>query len=116
DGIDYAAVTVQLPGGERGGSTGYDNAVALPAGGRGSSMLDPKELGQMNIVFEGVSKSYHDAVALVLPSLKASTYYEESLYKVINTWADIINRALTEAVAAEAAAAEDPEMETMYTK
>ncbi|XWS29344.1 hypothetical protein CRYUN_Cryun24cG0021100 [Craigia yunnanensis] len=74
DGIDYAAVTVQLPGGERvpflfsikqlvasgkpesfggdflvpsyrgssfldpkgrGGSTGYDNAVALPAGGRG---------------------------------------------------------------------------------
>ena len=83
DGIDYAAVTVQLPGGERvpflftvkqlvasgkpeafsgqfvvpsyrgssfldpkgrGGSTGYDNAVALPAGGRG----DEEELGKEN--------------------------------------------------------------------
>ncbi|CAL4956566.1 unnamed protein product [Urochloa decumbens] len=84
DGIDYAAVTVQLPGGERvpflftvkqlvatgkpesfggpflvpsyrgssfldpkgrGGSTGYDNAVALPAGGRG----DEEELFKENI-------------------------------------------------------------------
>ena len=84
DGIDYAAVTVQLPGGERvpflftikqlvasgkpesisgeylvpsyrgssfldpkgrGGSTGYDNAVALPAGGRG----DEEELSKENI-------------------------------------------------------------------
>ncbi|RWR95647.1 chloroplast PsbO4 precursor [Cinnamomum micranthum f. kanehirae] len=84
DGIDYAAVTVQLPGGERvpflftikqlvasgkpdnfggqflvpsyrgssfldpkgrGGSTGYDNAVALPAGGRG----DEEELKKENI-------------------------------------------------------------------
>ncbi|PSS30786.1 Oxygen-evolving enhancer protein like [Actinidia chinensis var. chinensis] len=84
DGIDYAAVTVQLPGGERvpflftikqlvasgkpesfggeflvpsyrgssfldpkgrGGSTGYDNAVALPAGGRG----DEEELLKENI-------------------------------------------------------------------
>lgn len=84
DGIDYAAVTVQLPGGERvpflftikqlvasgkpddfggqflvpsyrgssfldpkgrGGSTGYDNAVALPAGGRG----DEEELIKENI-------------------------------------------------------------------
>ncbi|WKA10066.1 hypothetical protein VitviT2T_027664 [Vitis vinifera] len=84
DGIDYAAVTVQLPGGERvpflftikqlvasgkpenfggeflvpsyrgssfldpkgrGGSTGYDNAVALPAGGRG----DEEELKRENI-------------------------------------------------------------------
>ncbi|KAG6424057.1 hypothetical protein SASPL_114469 [Salvia splendens] len=83
DGIDYAAVTVQLPGGERvpflftiknlvasgkpesfsgeflvpsyrgssfldpkgrGGSTGYDNAVALPAGGRG----DEEELEKEN--------------------------------------------------------------------
>lgn len=83
DGIDYAAVTVQLSGGERvpflftikelaatgtpdaisgtfmvpsyrgstfldpkgrGGSTGYDNAVALPAGGRG----DEEELGKEN--------------------------------------------------------------------
>lgn len=83
DGIDYAAVTVQLPGGERvpflftikqlvasgkpesfggdflvpsyrgssfldpkgrGGSTGYDNAVALPAGGRG----DEEELAKEN--------------------------------------------------------------------
>lgn len=83
DGIDYAAVTVQLPGGERvpflftvkqlvasgkpdsfsgeflvpsyrgssfldpkgrGASTGYDNAVALPAGGRG----DEEELGKEN--------------------------------------------------------------------
>ncbi|KAJ6732998.1 OXYGEN-EVOLVING ENHANCER PROTEIN 1-2 CHLOROPLASTIC [Salix koriyanagi] len=83
DGIDYAAVTVQLPGGERvpflftikqlvasgkadsfsgeflvpsyrgssfldpkgrGGSTGYDNAVALPAGGRG----DEEELVKEN--------------------------------------------------------------------
>ncbi|KAK3015356.1 hypothetical protein RJ639_005628 [Escallonia herrerae] len=84
DGIDYAAVTVQLPGGERvpflftikqlvasgkpdalsgeflvpsyrgssfldpkgrGGSTGYDNAVALPAGGRG----DEEELVKENV-------------------------------------------------------------------
>ncbi|XP_076931841.1 oxygen-evolving enhancer protein 1, chloroplastic-like [Bidens hawaiensis] len=84
DGIDYAAVTVQLPGGERvpflftikqlvasgkpesfggeflvpsyrgssfldpkgrGGSTGYDNAVALPAGGRG----DEEELQKENV-------------------------------------------------------------------
>ncbi|KAJ6774478.1 OXYGEN-EVOLVING ENHANCER PROTEIN 1 CHLOROPLASTIC [Salix purpurea] len=52
DGIDYAAVTVQLPGGSsfldpkgRGGSTGYDNAVALPAGGRG----DEEELTKENI-------------------------------------------------------------------
>ena len=84
DGIDYAAVTVQLPGGERvpflftikqlvasgkpesfggqflvpsyrgtsfldpkgrGGSTGYDNAVALPAGGRG----DEEDLAKENI-------------------------------------------------------------------
>ena len=84
DGIDYAAVTVQLPGGERvpflftvkqlvasgkpesfsgqflvpsyrgssfldpkgrGGSAGYDNAVALPAGGRG----DEEELAKENI-------------------------------------------------------------------
>ncbi|CAH9060714.1 unnamed protein product [Cuscuta epithymum] len=83
DGIDYAAVTVQLPGGERvpflftvkqlvatgkpddfggdflvpsyrgstfldpkgrGGATGYDNAVALPAGGRG----DEEELEKEN--------------------------------------------------------------------
>ncbi|KAJ9170792.1 hypothetical protein P3X46_018870 [Hevea brasiliensis] len=84
DGIDYAAVTVQLPGGERvpflftikqlvatgkpesfggeflvpsyrgssfldpkgrGGSSGYDSAVALPAGGRG----DEEELAKENI-------------------------------------------------------------------
>nr|AFH57999.1 chloroplast PsbO3 precursor [Nicotiana benthamiana] len=84
DGIDYAAVTVQLPGGERvpflftikqlvasgkpdsfsgeflvpsyrgssfldpkgrGGSTVYDNAVALPAGGRG----DEEELEKENV-------------------------------------------------------------------
>ncbi|KAF6166552.1 hypothetical protein GIB67_005414 [Kingdonia uniflora] len=84
DGIDYAAVTVQLPGGERvpflftvkqlvasgkpdnftgkflvpsyrgssfldpkgrGGSTGYENAVALPAGGRG----DEEELAKENV-------------------------------------------------------------------
>ncbi|KAF3786586.1 Oxygen-evolving enhancer protein 1 [Nymphaea thermarum] len=84
DGIDYAAVTVQLTGGERvpflftvkelvatgkpesfsgdflvpsyrgssfldpkgrGGSAGYDNAVALPAGGRG----DEEELVKENI-------------------------------------------------------------------
>ena len=84
DGIDYSAVTVQLPGGERvpflftvkqldasgkpdnftgkflvpsyrgssfldpkgrGGSTGYDNAVALPAGGRG----DEEELSKENV-------------------------------------------------------------------
>ncbi|KAL9682097.1 hypothetical protein QQ045_013890 [Rhodiola kirilowii] len=83
DGLDYAAVTVQLPGGERvpflftvkqlvasgkpdnfggeflvpsyrgssfldpkgrGGSAGYDNAVALPAGGRG----DEEELVKEN--------------------------------------------------------------------
>ncbi|KAE8704995.1 Oxygen-evolving enhancer protein 1 [Hibiscus syriacus] len=86
DGIDYAAVTVQLPGGERvpflftikqlvasgkpesfsgyflvpsyrgssfldpkgrGGSTGYDNAVALPAGGRGGRG-DEEELSKEN--------------------------------------------------------------------
>ncbi|KAF3778980.1 Oxygen-evolving enhancer protein 1 [Nymphaea thermarum] len=84
DGLDYAAVTVQLPGGERvpflfsikqlvasgkpesfggeflvpsyrgssfldpkgrGGSAGYDNAVALPAGGRG----DEEDLTKENI-------------------------------------------------------------------
>ncbi|KAH9711617.1 oxygen-evolving enhancer protein 1-2 [Citrus sinensis] len=84
DGIDYAAVTVQLAGGERvpflftikqlvasgkpenfggeflvpsyrgssfldpkgrGGSTGYDNAIALPAGGRG----DEEDLAKENI-------------------------------------------------------------------
>ncbi|GAB4847083.1 hypothetical protein Ancab_026093 [Ancistrocladus abbreviatus] len=84
DGIDYAAVTVQLPGGERvpflftikelvaagkpdnfggeflvpsyrgtsfldpkgrGGSSGYDSAVALPAGGRG----DAEDLQKENI-------------------------------------------------------------------
>ena len=84
DGIDYAAITVQLPGGERlpflftikqlvasgkpesfsgeflvpsyrgssfldpkgrGGSTGYDNVVALPAGGTG----DEDELVKENI-------------------------------------------------------------------
>ncbi|WCJ31004.1 Oxygen-evolving enhancer protein 1 chloroplastic [Euphorbia peplus] len=91
DGIDYAAVTVQLPGGERvpflftvkqlvasgkpesfsgdflvpsyrgssfldpkgrGGSTGYDNAVALPAGGRG----DEEELAKENIKSAASSK------------------------------------------------------------
>ncbi|CAO2837249.1 unnamed protein product [Amaranthus hypochondriacus] len=91
DGIDYAAVTVQLPGGERvpflftikqlvasgkpdgftgeflvpsyrgssfldpkgrGGSTGYDNAVALPAGGRG----DEEELQKENIKNAASSK------------------------------------------------------------
>ncbi|KAJ6796748.1 oxygen-evolving enhancer protein 1, chloroplastic-like [Iris pallida] len=91
DGIDYAAVTVQLPGGERvpflftvkqlvatgkpdnfggeylvpsyrgssfldpkgrGGSTGYDNAVALPAGGRG----DEEELAKENIKETSSSK------------------------------------------------------------
>ncbi|KAH9302820.1 hypothetical protein KI387_014403, partial [Taxus chinensis] len=91
DGFDYAAVTVQLPGGERvpflftvkqlvasgtpeafsgeflvpsyrgssfldpkgrGGSTGYDNAVALPAGGRG----DEEELSKENIKDTSVSK------------------------------------------------------------
>ncbi|KAK1317463.1 hypothetical protein QJS10_CPA05g01564 [Acorus calamus] len=91
DGIDYAAVTVQLPGGERvpflftikqlvasgkpdafsgsflvpsyrgssfldpkgrGGSTGYDNAVALPAGGRG----DEEELTKENIKNTASSK------------------------------------------------------------
>ncbi|KAJ9669923.1 hypothetical protein PVL29_026471 [Vitis rotundifolia] len=91
DGIDYAAVTVQLPGGERvpflftvkelvasgkpdkfggeflvpsyrgssfldpkgrGGSTGYDNAVALPAGGRG----DEEELKKENIKDTSSSK------------------------------------------------------------
>lgn len=84
DGIDYAAVTVQLQGGERvpflftvkeldaagspdkivgtftvpsyrgatfldpkgrGGATGYDNAVALPAGGAG----DKEKLGKENV-------------------------------------------------------------------
>ncbi|KAM1261931.1 hypothetical protein ACFX13_027831 [Malus domestica] len=91
DGIDYAAVTVQLPGGERvpflftikqlvasgkpenftgeflvpsyrgssfldpkgrGGSTGYDNAVALPAGGRG----DEEELAKENTKNTAASK------------------------------------------------------------
>ncbi|KAK2987502.1 hypothetical protein RJ640_012161 [Escallonia rubra] len=91
DGIDYAAVTVQLPGGERvpflftikqlvasgkpdalsgeflvpsyrgssfldpkgrGGSTGYDNAVALPAGGRG----DEEELVKENVKNTAASK------------------------------------------------------------
>ncbi|KAK1300765.1 hypothetical protein QJS10_CPB13g00136 [Acorus calamus] len=91
DGIDYAAVTVQLPGGERvpflftvkqlvaagkpeafkgsflvpsyrgssfldpkgrGGSTGYDNAVALPAGGRG----DEEELTKENVKNTASSK------------------------------------------------------------
>ncbi|XP_077224123.1 oxygen-evolving enhancer protein 1, chloroplastic-like [Tasmannia lanceolata] len=91
DGIDYAAVTVQLPGGERvpflftikqlvasgkpesfggdflvpsyrgssfldpkgrGGSTGYDNAVALPAGGRG----DEEELLKENLKNTASSK------------------------------------------------------------
>ncbi|XP_034224325.1 oxygen-evolving enhancer protein 1, chloroplastic [Prunus dulcis] len=91
DGIDYAAVTVQLPGGERvpflftikqlvasgkpenfggeflvpsyrgssfldpkgrGGSTGYDNAIALPAGGRG----DEEELAKENIKNTASSK------------------------------------------------------------
>ncbi|KAL5754773.1 hypothetical protein ACOSP7_022993 [Xanthoceras sorbifolium] len=91
DGIDYAAVTVQLPGGERvpflftikqlvasgkpesfggeflvpsyrgssfldpkgrGGSTGYDNAIALPAGGRG----DEEELAKENIKNTAASK------------------------------------------------------------
>lgn len=92
DGIDYAAVTVQLPGGERvpflftikqlvasgkpnegfggdflvpsyrgssfldpkgrGGSTGYDNAVALPAGGRG----DEEELAKENLKNTASSK------------------------------------------------------------
>uniref|UniRef100_A0A7C9CK56 33 kDa subunit of oxygen evolving system of photosystem II n=1 Tax=Opuntia streptacantha TaxID=393608 RepID=A0A7C9CK56_OPUST len=91
DGIDYAAVTVQLPGGERvpflftikqlvasgkpenfggeflvpsyrgtsfldpkgrGGSTGYDNAVALPAGGRG----DEEDLQKENIKNAASSK------------------------------------------------------------
>merc|ERR1712147_492875 len=58
DGIDYAPTTVQLPGGEcnvpsyrgssfldpkgRGGSTGYDTAVALPARG------DDEELAKEN--------------------------------------------------------------------
>ncbi|CAL1380432.1 unnamed protein product [Linum trigynum] len=91
DGIDYAAVTVQLPGGERvpflftvkqlvasgkpesfsgeflvpsyrgssfldpkgrGGSQGYDNAVALPAGGRG----DEEELAKENVKNAAASK------------------------------------------------------------
>ncbi|KAL3691677.1 hypothetical protein R1sor_005328 [Riccia sorocarpa] len=101
DGIDYAAVTVQLPGGERvpflftvkelvaegpadkfggpflvpsyrgssfldpkgrGGSTGYEDAVALPAGGRGNDEeLDKENIKntkalQGNIVFS-VAKS-----------------------------------------------------------
>ncbi|GBG61238.1 hypothetical protein CBR_g19770 [Chara braunii] len=96
DGIDYAAVTVQLPGGERvpflfsvkelvatgkpssfggkylvpsyrgssfldpkgrGGSTGYDNAVALPAGGSGDrddlekENLKSTSAAEGNIVF-----------------------------------------------------------------
>ncbi|VFQ68468.1 unnamed protein product [Cuscuta campestris] len=91
DGIDYAAVTVQLPGGERvpflftvkqlvatgkpddfggeflvpsyrgstfldpkgrGAATGYDNAVALPAGGRG----DEESLEKENIKNAASSK------------------------------------------------------------
>ncbi|CAN1225055.1 Oxygen-evolving enhancer protein 1, chloroplastic (Fragments) [Linum grandiflorum] len=63
DGIDYAAVTVQLPGGERvpflftvkGGSQGYDNAVALPAGGRSKP-----ETGEVIGVFESVQPSDTD--------------------------------------------------------
>ncbi|CAL1407741.1 unnamed protein product [Linum trigynum] len=91
DGIDYAAVTVQLPGGERvpflftvkqlvasgkpkrfndeflvpryrgssfldpkgrGGSQGYDNAVALPPDGRG----DEEELAKENVKNAAASK------------------------------------------------------------
>lgn len=92
DGIDYAAVTVQLPGGERvpflftvkelsatgkadafsgpfvvpsyrgstfldpkgrGGSTGYDNAVALPAGGAGDEEELAKENSKNTAALEG---------------------------------------------------------------
>ncbi|GKV54020.1 hypothetical protein SLEP1_g60530, partial [Rubroshorea leprosula] len=110
DGIGYAAVTVQLPGGERvpflftikqsvasgrpesfggeflvpsyrgssfldpkgrGGSTGYDNAVALPAGGRG----DEEELTKENI--KNASSSYQRRSSLVLP--RANLRPEKSL-------------------------------------
>ncbi len=92
DGIDYAATTVQLPGGERvpflftikeleatgkpeafggkylvpsyrgssfldpkgrGGSTGYDNAVALPAGGAGDEEELLKENQKNTAALEG---------------------------------------------------------------
>lgn len=92
DGIDYAAVTVQLPGGERvpflftvkelvasgqpeafsgkflvpsyrgssfldpkgrGGSTGYENAVALPAGGAGDEEELEKENKKNTAALEG---------------------------------------------------------------
>eukprot|EP00244_Chara_vulgaris_P004288 TRINITY_DN184_c0_g1_i1.p1 TRINITY_DN184_c0_g1~~TRINITY_DN184_c0_g1_i1.p1 ORF type:complete len:340 (-),score=83.93 TRINITY_DN184_c0_g1_i1:201-1220(-) len=92
DGIDYAAVTVQLPGGERvpflfsvkeliasgkaptfggkyvvpsyrgssfldpkgrGGSTGYENAVALPAGGAGDRDELDKENAKSAVASEG---------------------------------------------------------------
>ncbi|XP_021728942.1 oxygen-evolving enhancer protein 1, chloroplastic-like [Chenopodium quinoa] len=105
DGIDYAAVTVQLPGGERvpflftikqlvasgkpeaftgeflvpsyrgssfldpkgrGGSTGYDNAVALPAGGRG----DEEELQKENIKNTASSKG---KITLSVTSSKPET-------------------------------------------
>lgn len=105
DGIDYAAVTVQLPGGERvpflftvkqlvasgkpesfggeflvpsyrgssfldpkgrGGSTGYDNAVALPAGGRG----DEEELAKENIKNTGSLKG---EITLSVTSSKPET-------------------------------------------
>ncbi|KAL8160440.1 hypothetical protein V2J09_001977 [Rumex salicifolius] len=105
DGIDYAAVTVQLPGGERvpflftvkqlvatgkpeafsgdflvpsyrgssfldpkgrGGSTGYDNAVALPAGGRG----DEEELQKENIKNTTSSKG---TITLSVTSSKPET-------------------------------------------
>lgn len=105
DGIDYAAVTVQLPGGERvpflftikelvasgkpdsfggdflvpsyrgssfldpkgrGGSTGYDNAVALPAGGRG----DEEELSKENVKNVAASKG---KITLTVTSSKPET-------------------------------------------
>ena len=105
DGIDYAAVTVQLPGGERvpflftikqlvatgtpdkfggsflvpsyrgssfldpkgrGGSAGYDNAVALPAGGRG----DEEELAKEN---NKDSSSSTGNIVLSVTSSKADT-------------------------------------------
>lgn len=105
DGIDYAAVTVQLPGGERvpflftikqlvasgkpesfggeflvpsyrgssfldpkgrGGSTGYDNAVALPAGGRG----DEEELSKENVKNVAASKG---KITLSVTSSKPDT-------------------------------------------
>ncbi|BBN14883.1 photosystem II oxygen-evolving enhancer protein 1 [Marchantia polymorpha subsp. ruderalis] len=92
DGIDYAAVTVQLPGGERvpflftikelvasgtpdsfggpflvpsyrgssfldpkgrGGSTGYEDAVALPAGGRGMEDELAKENNKNTAALQG---------------------------------------------------------------